>query len=107
MGFPRLTANSHRARELGEDGWKQPSPKRKQKGIDGDTRDSQSCSQSQGDDSKTIGDEMSEEVSSVGRGRKRGKARRNKESTNEKRLKHSSQSPSQRNGSQDSDARDA
>jgi hypothetical protein len=54
-----------------------------------------------------MGDEMSEEVSSVGRRRKRGKARRNKEPTNDKRSKHSSQRPSQRNGSQDSDAMDA
>ena len=97
--------NSQWALELGEEGRTQPSPKRKQKGIVVDIRNSQSCSQSLGDE--TIGDEIREEVSSVGKGRKRGKARGNREIINEKRSKHSSQSPSQGNGSQDSDAMDA
>ena len=99
------------AQELGEDGRAQPSPKRKHKRINSHERNSPSCSQSQGDDyiddSKTIGDEMSEEVPSVGRVRKRGKAGGNRGSINEKRSKHPSPSPSQGNGSQDSDAMDA
>jgi ribonuclease HI len=95
IGFPRLTVNSQWAQELGEERRAQPSPKRTQKGIDGDVRDSPSCSQSQGDESRTIGDGIREKVSSIGRGRKRG-------STNEKRSKHTSPNPSQGNGLQDS-----
>ena len=63
----------------------QPSPQRNHRGIDGDMRDCQSCSQSQGDESGINGDEITEEASSVRRGRIGGKAERSRGQTSKKR----------------------
>jgi len=107
IGFPRLTMKSQWAQELGEDGRAQPSPKRKHKRIDGHEGNSPSCSQSQGDESRTIGDGIREIASSMDKGIKGGKTGRNKGSSNQKKPKHTSPSSSQRNESHDSDAMDA
>ena len=53
---------------------------------------SPSCSQSQGDESRSIGDGIREIVSSIGRRTKGGKTGRNKGSSNQKKPKHTSPS---------------
>jgi len=70
IGFPRLTAKSQWAQELNDEGRAQPSPKRKHKRTDGDVWDSPSCSQSQGDESRTISDGTRKEKHYAKRGRK-------------------------------------